>query len=165
MRRGDDRAVQVEVGARAGVAVVGLPGRLPPVAQLAQVLDVVVRAARRGERGGGAVEGEPELEVVAAAAAASWRSRVPVSSELEMTNVPRPCSRRSSPAWTSDCSASRTVLRPTPNSATSAASVGIRSPTAQRPETISSRKRAAAWSMRPTRRIGPPVPDCSRFIP
>ncbi|CPU66892.1 Uncharacterised protein [Mycobacteroides abscessus] len=78
-----------------------------------------------------------------------------------------PSPRRGSriPACSSARTASRTVLRPTPNSATSAASVGIRSPTAQRPETISSRKRAAAWSMRPTRRIGPPVPDCSRFIP
>ena len=34
-----------------------------------------------------------------------------------------------------------------------------------RPETTSSRNRAAAWSMSPTRRSGSRVSDCSGFIP
>ncbi|UMG92455.1 MFS transporter [Nocardioides sp. TF02-7] len=57
------------------------------------------------------------------------------------------------------------MLRPTPNCATSWASVGIRSPTGQRPEPISSWNRAAAWSISPSRRTGRALPDCSGFIP
>ena len=65
-----------------------------------------------------------------------------------MTKVPRPCSRRTSPAWTSDWTASRTVFRPAPTQAMSSASTGMRSPTGHAPDAIASWKRAVTASVR-----------------
>lgn len=58
----------------------------------------------------------------------------------------------SSPLWASARTASRTVLRATPNCSTSALSVGMREPTGHSPEVIWARSWAITWSASGVRR-------------
>lgn len=67
VRRGDDRAVQRQIGARSAIGVILAPGFFSACAQLAQHVDIGVGASRRGETRSRRIEREPQLKVVNAA--------------------------------------------------------------------------------------------------